>query len=417
MLVLFVSTVIISCGPGKIGGSITFWCMPNGPEKAHKAWLGKKAKEFEAVYGTKVNYEIVGWGQAFPKISTCVATGVGADVFQVGTTWNGSFAATKGLEAVDDVIDDMGGDDAFMKASLATAKYKGNYYGVPWFAETRCLIYNKTVFDKLGLKAPKTNDELIAVSKAIIKSEGKGKAIAIVGTGAWDLLHNFAVILWSNGGKILSDDQKSSEINSAIAVETMEWYVNLVREGYASKACAEYNTPQANAVFGAGNAAMAFMNTGDLSFIDTDFPKLKYGVIAPPKGKVKKAAFAGGSNIVVLKAGSNKAAAKAWTKFICGEENNVSYCKEITKMLPTYMAAYDDPYFEEDVRMKTFKDVFMYATSYPPLSVWGDVENGVASEFSNILSAYIDGKLKAGSVQTFLDKSKKKIDAALAKEK
>ncbi len=86
-------------------------------------------------------------------------------------------------------------------------------------------------------------------------------------------------------------------------------------------------------------------------------------------------------------------------------------------MLPARLAAYNDPYFSKSAIRKVYKKVLLTATSYPPLSVWCVVENSVISEFFNILSAYIDGKLKPDSIQKYLDKSKKKIDAALSKEK
>jgi multiple sugar transport system substrate-binding protein len=351
---------------------------------------------------------------AFQKISTCVATGEGADVFQVGTTWNATFAVTGALEEID--MDDFGGEDKFVAANLGTAKFKGAYYGVPWFAETRALFYNKDTFKEVGVNPPKTMDELVEVGKKIIAKKGKGTAIAIKGTGAWDLLHDWAVLLWANGGDVLSKDNKKALINSSIAHDTMIWYIDLVRNGLASKACAEYNQPQSRATFISGSTAMIFCNPGDMSAINADNPKLNYGIVEPPAGKKGKASFAGGSNLVILKASKNKDAALKWAQFLSKPENAADYCKNITQLLPVLKEAYNDPYYSSG-NFKVFKNILTYANAYPSLSVWGDVEVGVVSEFSNILSDYINGKLTDSGIKKYLNKANKKVNAALAKEK
>jgi ABC-type glycerol-3-phosphate transport system substrate-binding protein len=158
-------------------GAITFWLMPNAPDETHIPWLEEKAREFETQTGYKVNFEVIGWGEAWQKISVALASQTGPDVFQVGTTWNPQFAATGGLEKLD--LAEFGSAEAFMKANYVSTTYKGESYGVPWFAETRCLFYNKDMFAKAGVQPPATYDELKAVGKKIVETFGEGSAIAI----------------------------------------------------------------------------------------------------------------------------------------------------------------------------------------------------------------------------------------------
>ena len=46
--------------------------------------------------------------------------------------------------------------------------------------------------------------------------------------------------------------------NSAAGVRAMNYWVSLVDTGLASKACAEYNQPQADAAFISGETAMIY---------------------------------------------------------------------------------------------------------------------------------------------------------------
>jgi multiple sugar transport system substrate-binding protein len=392
---------------------ITFWAMPNAPNEVHVEWMKTKGAAFQEKTGITVQFEEIGWGDAWSRISTALATGEGADVFQVGTTWNPQFAATGGLMEIN--IGEFGGGDAFMNANLVSCTLNDKYYGVPWFAETRCLFYNKDIFEEVGIEPPTTHDELVEAGKKIIEVKGKGSAIAIAGTTAWDLLHNWAIILWGNGGTLLNDDSTEATFNDDAGVQAMKWYVNLVQEGLASEACAEYNQPQADATFINGNVAMCYMGPWNVAGINNDNPELNYGVVEPPAGPAGKASFSGGSNLVILNATEAKNSSKAWIKFLIDEENLIDYTKNLSKMLPAKIKAYEDPYYQSG-EFAVFKDTLSYATAYPPLGSWGSIETAIVDEFKNVLSDYVNGKYTDDTAKKYLDKAASKVNAALAEE-
>ncbi len=394
--------------------SITFWLMPNAPDDTHIPWLEQKAAAFQAKTGVKVNVEIIGWDVAWQRITTAIATGEGADVFQVGTTWNPQLAATGGLEEIK--INEFGGKNAFMNANYVSTTYKNKSYGVPWFAETRALFYNVDMFKKAGVQPPKTHDELYKVAEKIVATYGEGSAIALAGTNAHDILHNWTIILWANGGDLLTKDNKMAMFNNDAGVKAMQWYVDLVRRGYGSKACAEYDQNQADAAFINGNVAMCYMGPWNIAGIEQQNPGLNYGVVEPPAGPKGKASFSGGSNLVVLKASRNKAAAKEWIKFLLEKDNMVEYTKNLTHMLPAQVEAFADPYYDSGV-WKTFKTTLEYSTAYPPLATWGDIENIVKQEFVNVLSEYVDGTYNDNTVKKHLDAAADRVNDVLKRER
>src|SRR5690606_25343262 len=152
------------------GTEITFWVMPNAADVIHVPWLDQKVVEIYRETGIRVRYEVIGWYQAWSRISTGLINGEGADVLQAGTTWNPQFAATGAVAEID--IDKFGGADAFMEANLISTTYKGKHYGVPWFAETRALFYNKDMFAAAGVEPPQTYEELVQVGKRITEVFG-----------------------------------------------------------------------------------------------------------------------------------------------------------------------------------------------------------------------------------------------------
>jgi multiple sugar transport system substrate-binding protein len=206
-----------------------------------------------------------------------------------------------------------------------------------------------------------------------------------------------------------------SGFSGSEGVKAMEWYLGLFTNGYAAKACAEYNQPQADSAFISGDAAMCYMGPWNIANIEHDNPDLNYGIVEPPAGPKGKASFSGGSNLVILKNSRNKEAAKAWIKFLLEKENMVDYSKSLTHMMPATVASYKDPYYSSGV-WKTFKETLDYATAYPPLGVWGDIENAIQTEFKNAISDFVNGKYNTNTVQKYLDIAAKKVSAALAKE-
>lgn len=411
-IVLTLALVLTFGVAGAFAQTITFWVMPNAPDATHVPWLDEHIARFKAETGIDVKYEIIGWDAAWSRISVALLTGEGVDVFQAGTTWNPQFAATGGVAEID--IDEFGGPESFMQANLDSTTYRGKYYGVPWFAETRALFYNKDMFAQAGVEPPSTYDELVEVGKRIVEVFGEGSAIAIAGTNAWDLIHNWAIILWAYGGDLVSPDNRQATFNEQPGVEAMNWYVDLVRLGLASKASAEYNQPQADAAFISGNVAMAFMGPWNIAGIEVDNPDLNYGIVEPPAGPAGRASFSGGSNLVILADSPNKEAAKKWIEYLLRPEVLTDYTKNLTHMLPTTYEAYDDPYYSQGV-WQTFKTTLSYATAYPPLGVWGDVENAIMGEYRQILTDYVEGRLQ--DVQRYLDAAAGQVNRALARER
>gem|GEM_PF-331912 len=402
------------------GEAITFWAMPNAPSEAHLAWMQEKAADFLEETGITVNFEEVGWGDVVPKVSAALIEPT-ADVSQLGTTQNAQFAATGGLSEIN--MDDFGGADAFLAANLESTTLGDLNYGVPWFAETRVLFYNKDMFEAAGATPPTTWDEEVAAGEKIIEEYGEGKAIAMAGTNAWDLIHNFAALLYQGGGSILNEDNTEATLNSQAGIDAMVYYINLLANGLADPACAEYNQPQADAAFINGNVAMCVMGPWNISGIVNDNPTLNYGVVELPAGPTGlKGSFSGGSNLVIFGNSTHQEAAKAWVNYLLRDDVLLSYTnKDISNMIPATLSALTDPYYQTP-EMQTFITSLGYATAYPSLGVWVDIENAIVGEFKNVLTAYLDmtaaGPITQQVIEQIatgaLNRAAAKINAALA---
>lgn len=394
--------------------TIEMWAMNNAPSEKNIAWFEEKAEEFKEETGIEVIFNEIGWGEVMQKIPLALSTGEGANVMQVGTTQTPFFASTGGLVQID--INEFGGVDAYIPANLESTTLNGDYYGIPWFAETRLLFYNTEMFKGAGIEEPPaTWAELVEVGEKIVDTYGEGSAMAMAGTSAWDLIHNYAILLWSNGGEILNDSNSKASFNGKVGIKAMKYYVDLVRKGLADRACAEYNQPQADAAFINGDVAMVIMGPWNIAGIENDNPDLPYAIAPPPAGSEGRAAFSGGSNLIIRKNASQDEieASKKWVKFITNKENLVDYTKNLTHMLPPKNEAFADPYYESG-KWKIFKNTLQMSTAYPPLAEWAKIEQAIVSNYNNVLASLVNNNYTENTAKKYLDIAAEEVNQVLS---
>lgn len=392
---------------------IEMQAMNDAPSDPLNDWMDEKTKEFEQETGIEVEFTEISWGEEMQRIPLALEDGEGPNVMQVGTTQNAFFADVGGVLEID--IDEFGGEDNFIPGIWDYTELEGKHYGVPWFAETRIFYYNTEMFAEAGLEGPpETWDELVAVGEQITDEHGEGSAIAVAGTEAWDLIHNWSILLWSYGGEFLNDNNSEAVFNGESGIETLEYYVDLFDKELATDECLEYNQPQVDSDFINGDVAMAFMGPWNVIDIEEENPDLPYSVARPPAGSVGRQAILGGSNLIIRENGASEGeivASKAWIKFLLRDEQQVDY-NQLVAMLPVVESAYEDSYYQEP-EWQEFKDTLEHTRTYPSIPVWMDIEQSIVDKYIDILETYSEGDYSKNTVGDNLNEAAKEVDELL----
>lgn len=97
-------------------------------------------------------------------------------------------------------------------------------YVFPCTTAGEVLFYNKTMFDKYGLEAPKTWTELAECSKIIHEKEG------IPGFGTDSLVDTYQCLIMQAGSGYIDEDGNYA-IDETIAKEKLNWFADLVKSG------------------------------------------------------------------------------------------------------------------------------------------------------------------------------------------
>ncbi len=149
--------------------------------------------------------------------------------------------------------------------------YKGKLYGIAPGINGLALFYNKDMFTAAGLTPPTTWAEIESDAKALTKSGVYGMAFSAVGTeeGSWQ----FEPWLWGAGGDL-------SKLDSPEAVKALQFWTDLVNNGYASKSTVQWSQDDANNQFMAGKAAMQENGPWNLPAIEAS--KINFGVVPIP---------------------------------------------------------------------------------------------------------------------------------------
>jgi multiple sugar transport system substrate-binding protein len=410
--------------------TLKMWIMPNGPDP-----LGAIQEEIEAFEKTHPNIhievEVLDWGAAWPKITTAATSGEGPDISQLGTTWVAAIAAMGALRPFTaEEIAAMGGAENFVEASWQTCNPVGSGFtvAIPWFVDTRAIIYREDVLEKVGLdpgEAFATWDSFDAALARIKEADLGIAPIGFPGKNDWNVLHNFAPWVWGAGGEMLNPGNTAAVFNSPEAIAGFKFYASLFTKGYTQPDVLELNSAQVDGRFSSGEVAMVisgpWMVKGSRTPTDqggwSESEAAQFlAVHEIPAGPAGRYTFVGGSNLTVWNASQHQKEAVEFVKFLVSRESQIRYNLNIG-MLPAVKAALADPAFKDDPDYGVFVQAVENGKSYPAIAAWGPLESAMVKNLGALWDdvAGVNGPFDPDTmIPARLNAAKQEVDALLA---
>jgi len=201
-------------------------------EKTWGASLRESVKVFEDTHpNIKVNLEPVSLAERNAKYVTAIEAGVGPDVYHVDDNSLALFIEKGYAYDVTPLLNKEGKafKDIFFETSWNLLKRGQSYYGLPNNIAAMVLVYNQQMFKDAGLdpvKPPKTWTEFRDYAKKLTRDTHKDGKIDqwgagfVFGKASFHL--RFSSILFSMGGRYLTDDNKKSLMNSPEVVNALQ---------------------------------------------------------------------------------------------------------------------------------------------------------------------------------------------------
>lgn len=335
-------------------------------------------------------------------IKTRLLGGEDMDVFD---TWSPSLF-TEFYNLGKDIYLDLTGAEflnQFLPATLKPVTVNGKVLGAPEVMHSDGLLYNKTLFDKLGLKVPQTWDEFLQACEKLKQNN----IIPIAMDSEWWVPQFFWGSLVSNNGgnaewtaKLEKGEVKA---NDPVFVEAIKKHKLLVEKGYLPKDWTGMKHEQSKDLVGQGKAAMIITGTWDIPSImernkdiDIDF------MMVPGTDKTVPNINVGNYRVINSKT-KHPEEAKKFVAFMNGKATQEKLAKGAKAVPSVKDAVIDDPVSKKIAAVVTRPD----ATLYWPHTVSTE---SLQVKILEAVNSYLAGKdldKTLSDIQKALDEAKK----------
>ena len=375
-------------------------------DKIQQPGMQKLADEFmKENKNVKIKVQVIPWNEYWTKMEASANGKNLPDVF-----WMNGSEAARYIKA-----------DALMDLTESYNKEKGNYpedlvklyskdnktYAIPKDISTIGLWYNKEIFDKKGIAYPDNTwdwAKFKEVAKQLTDTEQ-----GIYGFGAPnDTEVGYYNAIFQNGGKVLSDDKKKSELNNPATQEALQWWADFSLKDKSSPTVAQTAENDIRSLFASGKLAMIF--DGSWVFNDNasnEYLKKNADIAVLPKGKVRATVYNGLGNAVSAYT-KNKEAAVKFVEFLSSKKGMEIQGSTATA-IPAYKGA--DKKFVEATKATFNTEVCSEMLEYGVLRPNGANFNRAESTATEDLAPIFSGK---STVSDATEKAAKDVNDILA---
>ncbi|SCY79245.1 carbohydrate ABC transporter substrate-binding protein, CUT1 family [Paenibacillus polysaccharolyticus] len=287
-------------------------------------------KEYEqSNTNVKINLIEVGFKDIQTKLKTMLSGGKPPALSRVTDT--GSFA-NQAVDLTPYVQNAEQFQDQFIDSLKPYYVMDNKLVAAPMDVTANGLIYNKTLFDKSGVKVPTSPDEVwtwdeyIAALKQVMDKGGARYGMV------WDVTpHRWSTLLYQNGGSILTEDGAAAAINSEAGIRSMEMFKQLHQEGIMPESV-WLGGENPNNLFRSGTVAAHWAGNWMISNYK-DITDFEWGVTYMPKG-TQRSSVPGGKFLMAFKGSGQEEEAAKFIEYLTSKEVNSKYNQESLFMSP-----------------------------------------------------------------------------------
>jgi multiple sugar transport system substrate-binding protein len=318
------------------------------------------------------------------------------DVFYSDVIWTAEFASQNWLYDMTPYVEQR--RDEFIESTFETATYEGKIWGVPHKTNAGFLYYRTDQVDT----APKTWQD-------VYEQAAQNDGIAYQGAAYEGLTVNFLELSFAAGGKVLSDDGKTAEIDSPQNVEVLKFMVDGIKNGAAPKAVTTYMEEPARRAFEAGR--VTFLRNWPYVFATANRAKAtkdKFDVAPFPEWEGGgTAGILGGFNLVVSVYSKNPGAALKFIDYMTHEQRQAEDIVKYSDASPL-KAVYDDPAVQKAQPFSAeLKTAVEQSKSRPVSPVYPQLSQAIYKNVNQALSGQVSPEEALKTAQTEMEQALK----------
>ncbi|MEV5728022.1 extracellular solute-binding protein [Streptomyces pharetrae] len=375
-------------------GTLRVWLFQEVDNQPKERVVDAVVDRFEKTHdGTEVLVEYIPVETRAQRVKAAFNDPASApDVIEYGNTDTAGYVRDGGLADVTRTFaawDEAKDTDPAARQSVTVG---GKVYGAPFFVGVRALYYRTDVFADLGLRAPRTLDELAGTARTI--RAARPDLYGLVAGGAYT--YGALPFVWAHGGELATGTGGSytAALDSPAARRGIAAYTALFGDHNCPAAkCAGMTGNDTITAFAAGRAGMAIGGDFSHAAVEAGAVKGKYAVVPLPgvtSGEIAPA-FAGGNNIGVLKSTSHRTLAVDLMKRLASKETQGELF-DAMGFLPTFTDVRREAAAREPFVKPFVETLAAGAKSVPASPAWARIDSSqvLPTMFQEIVSGRKD---------------------------
>ncbi|MEE9441786.1 MAG: extracellular solute-binding protein [candidate division Zixibacteria bacterium] len=372
--------LIISCGEQSSNKTtLTWWHF--WTDTNIRPVIEQIAADFESSH-PDVNIELVDltWADGHDKIAIAFSSGTGPDIVELGSDWIPEFSSTGHLYNITQITDSIRDKYLMWEPGI----YNQKYYAFPWILGTRVLFINKDLLEQAGFArdySPANWDELLSASNKINNLSENIFGFGSNSAERHRLYKKFLPFMWSNGGRILSENLDSCLFDSDATLEALNFYKKLCQTGLTD------TQRRLEDAFLEGK--IGFVISGDwlLKRIAREKPDFAFStnLIPGPVDTRNSTSFAGGEYLCINSKSAHPELAFEFIKHVCSPENQIEFCIQNKTPTPASVDAAQDSLLLGQPHFEAFIAQIENSRMPPPHPQWVYIEAEIEKAVEAVL--------------------------------
>lgn len=229
-------------------------------------------------------------------------------------------------------LDDIVPKTDIVPGMLQNAVIDGKLLALPSNVTANGMLYNKTLFDKAGIKAPQAGEQpwtweefIVNIKQVVEKTDAQYGMV-------WDhSQHRYATLLYQYGGSIYNEDITATTIANETSIAAAEFFVSMFDDVMMPKST-WVGTEDPAAMFKTGRVAVHMAGNWSIPDYTKNITDFEWGSMLMPY-KEERATLLGGNYIYAIDGSGMEKEAKDFISWFYSTEPYTEYC-EIGSYLP-----------------------------------------------------------------------------------
>lgn len=378
---------------------LTYWYWADNTDYSKK--MQEIVTEFNETNTSNitVNAEEYPWdGGAYSEnLFTAAMGGGGPDIATWKLTATPLFTANNLLANLDDFIanwDQKDDIDANIYDVMKEASGGESLYVMPWNIQVLYVYYRPSMFKDAGIEVPATYDEFLTACEKLTKdtdNDGKTDVYGFGMRGAKGGQEPWGSFIQGRGGNF-------EDFSSAEAVQGMEDFIALYKNGYTPPTAMTDGFNEIIANFKAGRTAMTVHHTGSAKEMTETFGE-DVAAFPFPAGTGQWTSM-GDTENVIFETCKNKEAAFEFVSYMATGKGQIDWC-ETTGNVPVSKTVQELDFYQNNSFMKASIDGISNAGIFPILDT---TTEWISTVWPNTIAQALNGDITAQDAMDILQK-------------